>query len=118
MTRRMADRRGRPRFEIVGILGGTAETVLGLTLRNVSYGGALVEASVPVPPYSEHHVTAVCDDGVAAPLKVRVNRVQRADAASGRGVYLLGLEFLTVSAHFRAQIDRWLSTGSGAVQIS
>ena len=41
MKRRLGDRRVRPRFEIVGELWGTLETVLRLPLRNVGIGGAL-----------------------------------------------------------------------------
>ena len=48
----MSDRRVRPRFEIVGQLWGTMETVVAMTLCNVGYGGALVESDVPLPSNS------------------------------------------------------------------
>ena len=50
MRRKMADRRVRPRFDIVGDLWGTLETVLRLPVRNVSRGGAMIHSHVPLPP--------------------------------------------------------------------
>jgi hypothetical protein len=113
MRGRMADRRARPRFEIVGHLGGTMETVVGMPLRNVGHGGALAESQVPLPSDSEHHVT-VTYDGVHTPMQVRVRHMKKMHDANGRLAYLIGLEFLTLSAGLRAQIDLWL--GGGGVQ--
>src|SRR6266567_4211412 len=90
-----ADRRVRPRFEIVGQLWGTMETVVGMRLRNVGHGGALVESDVLLPSNSEHHVTVSCD-GVHSPMQVRVRHVAKAQDADGRLAYLIGLEFLTL----------------------
>ena len=45
----MGDRRIRPRFDIVGDLLGTLETVLRLPLRNVGRRGALIHSHVPLP---------------------------------------------------------------------
>jgi len=113
MRGRMADRRERPRFEIVGHLGGTMETVVGMPLRNVGHGGALAESEVPLPSDSEHHVTVTCD-GVHTPVQVRVRHMEKTQDANGRLAYLIGLEFLSLGAELRAQIDVWL--GGGGVQ--
>jgi hypothetical protein len=107
MRARMADRRARPRFEIVGQLWGTMETVIGMTLRNVGHGGALVESDVPLPSNTEHHVTVTCD-GVHSPMQVRVRHVAKTRSADGRLAYLIGLEFLNLGAVLRSQIDLWL----------
>ena len=48
MRRKIGDRRIRPRFDIVGDLWGSLETVLRLPLRNVSRGGALIHSHVPL----------------------------------------------------------------------
>ena len=56
MRRKMGDRRIRPRFDIVGDLWGTLETVLRLPLRNVSRGGALIHSHVPLPSQSVHRL--------------------------------------------------------------
>ena len=54
MRRKIGDRRIRPRFDIVGDLWGTLETVLQLPLRNVGRGGALIHSHVPLPSHSVH----------------------------------------------------------------
>ena len=75
MKRRLGDRRGRPRFEIVGDFWGTLDTVIGMPLLNVGRGGALVESSVPLTPQSVHHVAVSCD-GQPTPARVQVRHVQ------------------------------------------
>ena len=117
MRGRMADRRVRPRFEIVGHLAGTMETVVGMPLRNVGHGGALAESGVPLPSDSEHHVTVTCD-GVHLPTQVRVRHMEKTHAADGRLAYLIGLEFLTLGAELRAQIDVWLGNGCAQAGVS
>jgi hypothetical protein len=117
MKGRMADRRVRPRFEIVGHLGGTMETVVTMPLRNVGHGGALAESEVPLPSDSEHHVTVTCD-GVHTPMQVRVRHMEKMHDANGRLAYLIGLEFMTMGAGLRAQIDLWLGTGGVPAGVS
>lgn len=113
MRRRLADRRGRPRFEIVGQLWGTLETVVGLPLRDVSLGGALVSSTVPLERDSEHHVTIMCE-GVHAPTKVRVRHISPRLDEQGRTAYAIGLEFVTLGPVLRAQIEAWLNAAGGA----
>jgi len=48
----IGDRRGRPRFEIVGTLTGTLETWRRLEIRNLGVGGALLDTSTPLLPGS------------------------------------------------------------------
>jgi PilZ domain len=50
MRKRIGDRRGRGRFEIVGSLTGTLETIRRLRVRNVGSGGALLDTTVPFAP--------------------------------------------------------------------
>jgi hypothetical protein len=47
VKKRIGDRRGRVRFEIVGTLTGTLETLRRSAVRNFGAGGALVETSAP-----------------------------------------------------------------------
>ena len=117
MRGRMSDRRVRPRFEIVGQLWGTMETVVAMTLCNVGYGGALVESDVPLPSNSEHHVTVTCD-GVHSPMRVRVRHVAKTHDANGRLAYLIGLEFVNLGATLRAQIESWLGAGDVQPELS
>jgi hypothetical protein len=48
VKKRIGDRRGRGRFEIVGTLTGTLETLRRSAVRNLGSGGALVETSAPL----------------------------------------------------------------------
>jgi hypothetical protein len=108
MRRKLADRRGRPRFEIVGELWGTLEMVLGFTLMNVSPGGAQVRSAVPLTTGSEHHVTISCQ-GLHAPTRVRVRHVEPWVAEDGAREYIIGLEFVTSGPVLQAQIQHWLN---------
>lgn len=114
MKRRLGDRRSRPRFEIVGELWGTLDTVIGMPLLNVGKGGALVRSSVPLTPQSVHNVAVSCD-GQQAPASVQVRHVRPEVGADGRSYYLIGLEFLTMPTALIAQIDAWMNGGAHVV---
>ena len=69
---RLGDRRTDLRFEIIGQLWGSLETVEDLPLCNLARGGALVESRMPVNPEmvravrfafdgTTHDVQARCD---------------------------------------------------------
>lgn len=115
MERRLGDRRGRPRFEIVGDLWGTLDTALSMPLLNVGRGGALVRSTIPLPPQSVHHVT-VARDGVQTPTSVQVRHVRPMLGSDGRDYFLVGLEFLTLPTALRAQIDAWTEDGNAAME--
>jgi hypothetical protein len=72
----LADRRVRPRFEIVGDLAGTVETAARLEICDVSIDGALVRSAVALQPGAELSVT-VEFRGAHAPAFVRVRHVRR-----------------------------------------
>jgi len=52
VKKRIGDRRGRERFEIVGMLTGTLETWLRYQIRDVGAGGALIDSVIPLSPGS------------------------------------------------------------------
>lgn len=107
MARRLGDRRGRPRFELVGELWGTFETLVGMRLRNVGPGGALVQSDIPLPESSVHHMKVSCD-GHQAVASVRIRHVRPLQGAERGEQYLIGLEFLTMPEPLRARIEMWL----------
>jgi hypothetical protein len=107
MKRRIGDRRAKPRFEIVGDLWGSVDVNTLLTIRNLGRGGALVESPMPLPLDSVHAVRAVAD-GESHPLTIRVRHSTDADDR-GRRTYLLGLEFLNVTA----ALDEFLAGQTG-----
>lgn len=108
MRRRLADRRGRPRFEIVGELWGTLETGVGMPVRDIGRGGALVQSSVALAPQSVHHVAVSCNGG-HAPASVRVRHVRPMVGEDGRSGFLIGVEFLSMPVELTAQIDDWVA---------
>jgi hypothetical protein len=107
MKRRLGDRRGRPRFEIVGDLWGTLDTVIGMPLVNIGRGGALVQSSVPLAPESIHHVALNCE-GQPTPASVQVRHVRSITGSDGRQQYLIGLAFLSMPVALQSQIDAWM----------
>ena len=108
MKRRLGDRRGRPRFEIVGDLWGTLDTTTGVPLLNIGRGGALVQSDVQAEPLTVHRVTFRC--GIEhTDVSVQVRHVRQVAGVDGRDYYLMGLEFLSVPAPLMAQINAWLS---------
>ena len=116
MKRRLGgDRRGRPRFEIVGELWGTLDTVIGMPLLNVGRGGALVQSPVPLTPESVHHAAVNCD-GQQASTSVQVRHVRRSVDPDGRDCYIIGLEFLSMPSALLAQIQAWIH-GNGQAAI-
>ena len=93
MRRRLGDRRGRPRFDIVGDLLGSLETVLPLPLVNISPGGALIHSHVSLPTDSVHTLT-LNSNGKSLTTQVRVKRVTDVTSGDGERTFLVGLEFV------------------------
>jgi hypothetical protein len=110
VTRRLGDRRARPRFEIVGELFGSLETVLLLPLKNVGIGGALFESHVPLTAESIHRLTWKSDDRETV-VQVRVRHVKPVESVDGERTYLIGVEFMSLNALIAGQIQQWLAAG-------
>jgi hypothetical protein len=108
----MGNRRGRPRFDIVGDLWGSLETVLSLPLKNVSRVGALIHSHVPLPPQSVHRI-AFHADGQELLVPVRVSRVDPQVSADGERTYLIGVEFISAQPALLRLVDRWMAAGQG-----
>ena len=112
MRRKIGDRRIRPRFDIVGDLWGSLETVIRLPLRNVSRGGALIHSHVPLPSQSVHRL-AFNSDGQDVSVPVRVSHVDQQVSADGERTFLIGVEFLAMQPALIELIERWVITASG-----
>ena len=110
VRRKIGDRRIRPRFDIVGDLWGTLETVLRLPLRNVSRGGGLIHSHVPLPSQSVHRL-AFNADGQDISVPVRVSHVDAQVSADGERTYLIGIEFLSAQPALLELIDQWAVSG-------
>jgi len=100
--RKLGDRRGKPRFDIVGDLPGTLETVLRVPMVNISSCGALIHSHTPLPPDSVHKVTLTAGgQDFTTPVKVRY--VREATSADGERSFFIGVEFLSLDPVMLAQ---------------
>ena len=108
--RRLSDRRGRLRFELVGDLAAALRTVDLLAVRDISWRGALVESSVPLPVESSQSLRFVSGD-LAGEITALVRHVTRADRTDGSEWYRIGLEFLDLQPALREQIGRLARAG-------
>ncbi len=113
MRRQDADRRGRPRFEIVGDVTGTLETAVSLLLRDVGRGGVLVESSVILTAGALHTAMFSCD-GQQTSVGVCVRHVRPVVSGGGQR-FLAGLEFTTVTPGLLELIERWMGLQGGAL---
>lgn len=111
---RLGDRRSDLRFEIIGQLWGSLETVEQLPVRNLARGGALVESRLPLNPEGVRAVRLVTD-GASHDIQVKVRHVTATKEADGEH-YFVGLEFVDPSAAALEQIDRIVSARLAAAK--
>ena len=111
---KLGDRRARPRFEVVGPLWGSLETVEPLPLRNVGQGGALLETRFSLPVDTVHRLRLAAE-GETSDRQARVRHVSTSHASSDRR-YLIGLEFLPLPPGAADHVDRVISVISSNAQ--
>jgi len=116
MKRRIGDRRGKPRFEIVGDLWGSIDTSTTLTLKNLGRGGALLDSPLPLAPDSIHWVTALAD-GEAHAVQMRVRHSTTTNGNGNGARYLIGVEFLKLSPGLEEFIVRQVAVDNGNVSV-
>ncbi len=94
MDRRSSDRRAWPRFDVFGELQGTLEMSHRLAVRNLSAGGALVDAD---PSYTVGSRLGgdLSYRGIHRAIRAEIRHASVVDKSSEER--LLGLEFLDVS---------------------
>ena len=89
----MSDRRGQPRFDVIGSLWGVLELEEEARLRNVSASGVLLDSSVPMALDSTQEIRLEVDgQDVTVEARVRHVSLQSGDAMEPR--YVIGLEFV------------------------
>lgn len=115
--RRLGDRRSRPRFEIVGQLWGSLETLEPLDLVNLSRGGALLEGRVPLAPDSVQRLRVRFGDQTLD-VQARVRHVATLSPATDGERYLIGLEFLGLQEQVLEHIDRLLAINAAETSSS
>jgi hypothetical protein len=88
--RRVGDRRGRVRLDVVGALWGTLETSKRAQVLNISDTGALLLSPVHLPANTVHTLQ-MTHHGLQLEAEVLVRHVRPASVA---GAYQVGVEFL------------------------
>ena len=111
--RKPGDRRNRPRYDIVGELWGTLETVVLIPLMNVAPGGVLVESRVPLPPSSLHRLVFAWN-GENVPAQVCVRHVRPSTTSLGEKCFLIGLEFVSMQPALAEQISQMMAVARTA----
>ena len=96
MRRKLGDRRGRPRFDLVGDLWGSLEVFLFLALHDVGPGGALLHSRASLPTDSVHRLT-LSVDGRDFTADAKVRHVRGVTDADGERGFLIGVEFLSTN---------------------
>lgn len=112
MKRRIGDRRGKPRFEIVGDLWGSIDTTTSIDVQNLGRGGALLESPLPLTQDSVHWVTALAD-GEPHMVQIRVCHSRPAPGKAGAARFLIGVEFVRLSPAVEDAIARAMQLGNG-----
>jgi len=108
---RLGDRRSDLRFEIIGQLWGSLETVERLPLRNLGRGGALVESRLPLGAQSVHEVRLLFGKQ-PNDVRVKVRHVTPVSTSAGDR-YLIGMEFMDLGLPALEQIDRVVAASLG-----
>ena len=111
--RRLSDRRGRLRFELVGERAAALRIVEVLTVKDLSRKGALVESAVALPIESVHTLRLEAGD-VSGEVTARVRHVTAAQAANGSARYRIGFEFLDLQSSLHDELGRLLKSGLDA----
>jgi len=109
---RLGDRRGDLRFEIIGQLWGSLDTVEPLPLRNVGRGGALVESRLPLAADTTHGIRFAYNARTTT-IQARVCHVTPIAGPDGIERYLVGLEFLEPGPMALDQIDDLVAASGG-----
>lgn len=116
MKRRIGDRRGKPRFEIVGDLWGTLDTSASMVVQNLGRGGALLESPLPLAAESIHWVTALAE-GEPHLVQIRVKHTSPAPAQEGATKFLIGVQFLKLSPGLEEAIGRHMGLANGNAPV-
>lgn len=112
--RRLGDRRGRRRFEIVGQLWGALESVEPLRLRNLARGGALLESRFTLQVDTVHRLR-IASAGRTSDLQARVRHVSRPPGTGGN--YLIGLEFLALPPLATEHLEQLIAANADPVDV-
>jgi hypothetical protein len=112
---RLGDRRSRSRFEIVGQLWGSLETIETLRLRNLGEGGALLETRFSLQVDTVHRLR-FASGGQVTDVQARVRYVT-APPDARKDQYLIGMEFLAMPPAAAEHLSK-LVRENAAIQVT
>ena len=105
-----ADRRRRVRFEVFGSFWGTLDVPTPVMVRELSLGGALIEADQPLAVESVQSICLILD-GQPTLSNARVRHLRTIEPFP-RARHLVGLEFLAASSAFLEAVEEVLGSRS------
>jgi c-di-GMP-binding flagellar brake protein YcgR len=108
------DRRRQLRFEVLGALSASLLSTENLRVLNLGVTGALVEAPLPLDADAQYSMRFVLHSHVSD-VMVRIRRVTEIDRRANTARYLIGLEFLALSAEAEETISRLVAMTGGEV---
>ena len=116
MNRAAGDRRDRVRFEVFGFFWGNLDVREAVRVRNLTSGGALIEADEPLAVES---IQSICltIDGQPTLSQVRVRHVRPAPDTS-TAKFLVGVEFLSASSAFQEAVERLVAYRSSPTELA
>ena len=103
----LAHRRLASRSKVVGKRWGMLDALEPLRVRNLSSSGMLVECPNPLEVGSIHEFQVI-DGTTAVRVRAAVRHSSLMRRASAERYFLVGLEFLNLSARLSAVVERWL----------
>ena len=113
VRRRLADRRIKPRFDIVGELAGTVETHMRFPVEDIGPGGAQFYSHLALPAGSVHQLTLMSGRQEFS-TQVRVRHVRQTRGADGEHAFAIGVEFLSMHPQLMAEIERIAVSEAGS----
>ena len=116
VRRRLADRRNKPRFDIVGELSGTVETRMQFPMEDIGFGGAQFYSHLPLPAGSVHQLTLMSGRQEFS-TQVKVCHVRQTKGADGEQAFAIGVEFLSMHPQMLAEIERIAVAGAGSEPV-
>ena len=109
MKRRVEDRRGKPRFEILGDLWGHIDITSSILVRNIGRDGALLESPLQLEPNSMHWITVIVE-GEPYLVQVRVRHSRAEPRIGGELRFSAGVEFVKLPPAVADELRRSTTT--------
>ena len=114
---RLGDRRTHVRFDVAGQLWAALDLGSPVVLRNIGLGGALVEAKL-APGLQSLRAAQLSLREHGPRFSVVVRHMQSLSESAEDQRYLLGLEFVHLSATAQSEVERLVQQGDEPAAMS